>query len=68
MRISTATPKNKGASNPMQTTATGYYPQPTQNNPNISQYNDPNNTTVFVGGLSGVNSEEELRRYINLIY
>jgi RNA recognition motif-containing protein len=63
MRISTATPKNKGASNPMQTTATGYYPQPTQNNPNISQYNDPNNTTVFVGGLSGVNSEEELRSY-----
>jgi len=63
MRISTATPKNKGATNPMQTTATGYYQQPPQNNPNISQYNDPNNTTVFVGGLSGVNSEEELRSY-----
>jgi len=26
-----------------------------------SQYNDPNNTTVFVGGLSGVSHEDELR-------
>ncbi|KAK3845188.1 MAG: hypothetical protein J3R72DRAFT_482142 [Linnemannia gamsii] len=26
-----------------------------------SQFNDPNNTTVFVGGLSGVSHEDELR-------
>jgi hypothetical protein len=26
-----------------------------------NQFNDPNNTTVFVGGLSGVSSEDELR-------
>ncbi|KAG0095100.1 hypothetical protein BGZ93_006326 [Podila epicladia] len=26
-----------------------------------NQYNDPNNTTVFVGGLSGVSHEDELR-------
>ncbi|KAG0046814.1 hypothetical protein BGZ83_008009 [Gryganskiella cystojenkinii] len=27
----------------------------------VNQYNDPNNTTVFVGGLSGVSHEDELR-------
>ncbi|KAF9932061.1 hypothetical protein BGZ65_004621, partial [Modicella reniformis] len=26
-----------------------------------NQFNDPNNTTVFVGGLSGVSNEDELR-------
>ncbi|CAI2164174.1 10906_t:CDS:2 [Funneliformis geosporum] len=57
MRISTATPKNKiGLQG-------NFYQQPTQPNPVLNQYNDPNNTTVFVGGLSGVNSEEELRSY-----
>ncbi|CAG8529692.1 16904_t:CDS:2 [Funneliformis mosseae] len=57
MRISTATPKNKiGLQG-------NYYQQPSQQNPVLNQYNDPNNTTVFVGGLSGVNSEEELRSY-----
>lgn len=37
----------------------GFYgtPQP------INQFTDPNNTTVFVGGLSSSVSEEELRRY-----
>ncbi len=60
MRISTATPKNKSGGLP--TTPTGYYQPPAQPNPALNQYNDPNNTTVFVGGLSGVNSEDELRR------
>ncbi|CAG8550839.1 13981_t:CDS:2 [Acaulospora morrowiae] len=57
MRISTATPKNKSG------LQSNFYQQPTQQNPVLNQYNDPNNTTVFVGGLSGVNSEEELRSY-----
>ncbi|KAG0235043.1 tRNA selenocysteine 1-associated protein 1 [Actinomortierella wolfii] len=30
------------------------------------QYNDPNNTTVFVGGLSGVAHEEELRNCFSM--
>ncbi|CAG8589686.1 6335_t:CDS:2 [Acaulospora colombiana] len=55
MRISTATPKNKSG------LQGNFYQQPSQQNPVLNQYNDPNNTTVFVGGLSGVNSEEELR-------
>ncbi|KAF9365217.1 hypothetical protein BGX34_010861 [Mortierella sp. NVP85] len=40
------------------------FPQPmqTSNHQNsANQFNDPNNTTVFVGGLSGVSSEDELR-------
>lgn len=77
MRISTATPKNKGgpgapggpmgmppggpvgmysmgAPPPM-----GFYgaPQP------MNQFTDPNNTTVFVGGLSGYVTEDELRSF-----
>ncbi|KAJ5761388.1 RNA-binding protein [Penicillium manginii] len=44
MRISTATPKNKG-------------PGP------MNQFTDPNNTTVFVGGLSGYVTEDELRSF-----
>ncbi|CRG91532.1 putative RNA-binding protein C23E6,01c [Talaromyces islandicus] len=76
MRISTATPKNKGpgvgpggamgmpgpaglyppnmGGPPM-----GFYgaPQP------MNQFTDPNNTTVFVGGLSGYVTEDELRSF-----
>ncbi|CAG8799504.1 46189_t:CDS:10, partial [Gigaspora margarita] len=63
MRISTATPKNKSG------LPGTFYQQPSQQAPILNQYNDPNNTTVFVGGLSGVNSEEELRRFvINIMY
>ncbi|CAG8439875.1 7379_t:CDS:2 [Ambispora gerdemannii] len=58
MRISTATPKNKTTG-----IQTPFFTQPAQPNPTLNQYNDPNNTTVFVGGLSGVNSEDELRSY-----
>ncbi|CAZ80041.1 unnamed protein product [Tuber melanosporum] len=47
MRISTATPKNKSA--------TG--------GPPMNQFTDPNNTTVFVGGLSGYVTEDELRSF-----
>ncbi|KAG0233626.1 hypothetical protein BGX31_004799 [Mortierella sp. GBA43] len=37
-------------------------PMQTANSQNAAnQFNDPNNTTVFVGGLSGVSSEDELR-------
>lgn len=39
--------------------AIGYYgaPQP------MNQFTDPNNTTVFVGGLSGYVTEDELRSF-----
>lgn len=74
MRISTATPKNKGPSGPgpmgmpgagpMYPPAMGYpgagfmaQPQP------MNQFTDPNNTTVFVGGLSGYVTEDELRSF-----
>ena len=79
MRISTATPKNKtgggggpgamaggmqGAAGPvgmfsMGAPPMGYYgsPQP------MNQFTDPNNTTVFVGGLSGYVTEDELRSF-----
>jgi len=76
MRISTATPKNKGGNqnmmgqqmggmNPpmgmytMGAPTMGYYgaPQP------MNQFTDPNNTTVFVGGLSGYVTEDELRSF-----
>ncbi|TPR05157.1 Arrestin (or S-antigen), N-terminal domain family protein [Aspergillus niger] len=75
MRISTATPKNKGPSlgaagamgmpgpagmyPPMGAPPMGFYgaPQP------MNQFTDPNNTTVFVGGLSGYVTEDELRSF-----
>ncbi|MCJ1476349.1 hypothetical protein MMC13_005015 [Lambiella insularis] len=77
MRISTATPKNKagtpsqggmgmpgGGQGPvgmysMGAPPMGYYgaPQP------MNQFTDPNNTTVFVGGLSGYVTEDELRSF-----
>ncbi|KAF2458274.1 mRNA binding post-transcriptional regulator [Lineolata rhizophorae] len=75
MRISTATPKNRGGpgpgqmSGPMGGNAMGMYqmgappmgfygqPQP------MNQFTDPNNTTVFVGGLSGYVTEDELRSF-----
>lgn len=78
MRISTATPKNKsgaagapgmggmpGGPNAMGMYSmgappmAGYYgaPQP------MNQFTDPNNTTVFVGGLSGYVTEDELRSF-----
>jgi RNA recognition motif-containing protein len=83
MRISTATPKNKGpqAGGPggpmggamqqggpnmgmygnmgMGAPPMGYYgaAQP------MNQFTDPNNTTVFVGGLSGYVTEDELRSF-----
>ncbi|KAG8205043.1 mRNA binding post-transcriptional regulator [Trichophyton interdigitale] len=89
MRISTATPKNKGPAGPAGPAhmgvpggppggmyppsmggaggppgpggpQMGYYgaaPQP------MNQFTDPNNTTVFVGGLSGYVTEDELRSF-----
>lgn len=78
MRISTATPKNKsggpggqamgngmpqqggpGGMYSMGAPPMGYYgaPQP------MNQFTDPNNTTVFVGGLSGYVTEDELRSF-----
>ncbi|KAL1963224.1 hypothetical protein VTN77DRAFT_8549 [Rasamsonia byssochlamydoides] len=75
MRISTATPKNKGHNvgpgamgmpgpagmypPAMGGPPMGYYgaPQP------MNQFTDPNNTTVFVGGLSGYVTEDELRSF-----
>ncbi|RDA89491.1 hypothetical protein CP533_2529 [Ophiocordyceps camponoti-saundersi (nom. inval.)] len=83
MRISTATPKNRGnhgfgghghhggpmmgnAGMPqqqmwggMQGFAYGGYNPATQ----MNQFTDPNNTTVFVGGLSGYVTEDELRSF-----
>lgn len=89
MRISTATPKNKGPSNMggggggamgMQgghNPNMGYPPQPGMGYPPMgnaygnqgaqqqpmNQFTDPNNTTVFVGGLSGYVTEDELRSF-----
>ncbi|KAI8596820.1 hypothetical protein EDD21DRAFT_236175 [Dissophora ornata] len=77
IRVSMATPKNKapvsgmignGPSNGnvgmgMAPTGYGYIPpaQPTSPQHGLNQFTDPNNTTVFVGGLSGVVHEDELR-------
>lgn len=36
---------------------------PVQQQPTLTQYTDPNNTTVFIGGLSSLVSEDELRAY-----
>ena len=82
MRISTATPKNKGGPggmNPMMNAGPMGYPnqQPQQHmgqgppmppyyggQPQpMNQFTDPNNTTVFVGGLSGYVTEDELRSF-----
>lgn len=43
---------------------TGYYPQAgfSPMSP-MNQFTDPNNTTVFVGGLSGYVTEDELRSF-----
>lgn len=42
-----------------------YYPQQQAFNPMtpMNQFTDPNNTTVFVGGLSGYVTEDELRSF-----
>lgn len=76
MRISTATPKNKGpGAGPgamgMPGAPAGLYP-PAMGGPPMgfygapqpmNQFTDPNNTTVFVGGLSGYVTEDELRSF-----
>ncbi|SCU83663.1 LAMI_0C04082g1_1 [Lachancea mirantina] len=41
----------------------GLYAYPVQPQPQLSQFTDPNNTTVFIGGLSSLVTEEELRTY-----
>ena len=77
MRISTATPKNKGGpggaggmgmpgAGPMYPPAMGGPPMPfygQQQQQPMNQFTDPNNTTVFVGGLSGYVTEDELRSF-----
>jgi RNA recognition motif-containing protein len=79
MRISTATPKNKGGSAGMGMQQPGgpqmgmygggfpaqpsYYGMPHTMNQPMNQFTDPNNTTVFVGGLSGYVTEDELRSF-----
>ena len=44
---------------PMGGAPMGYYGQPQP----MNQFTDPNNTTVFVGGLSGYVTEDELRSF-----
>ncbi|RMJ04834.1 hypothetical protein CDV36_014494, partial [Fusarium kuroshium] len=82
MRISTATPKNRGnhgfghggqPNGPMM--GGGVMPQQQMWNgaqgfyggfnpaTQMNQFTDPNNTTVFVGGLSGYVTEDELRSF-----
>ena len=90
MRISTATPKNKGGPGNMGGGGGGGmggmmggmmppnqqmgYPQQMQQQQQqpmfgyggqqpMNQFTDPNNTTVFVGGLSGYVTEDELRSF-----
>lgn len=73
MRISTATPKNKGGPNGGSVSPgsnqQGMYQVPPNapyyGSQGVNQFTDPNNTTVFVGGLSGYVSEDELRSYFN---
>ncbi|KAJ3071864.1 hypothetical protein HK102_006355 [Quaeritorhiza haematococci] len=62
MRISMATPKNKagGGSSSAPPAQHGYYSQAPQA---YNQFTDPNNTTVFVGGLNSGVHEDELRSY-----
>ncbi|TPX70911.1 hypothetical protein SpCBS45565_g01390 [Spizellomyces sp. 'palustris'] len=74
MRISPATPKNRpvGAeprmAQPMQMQQQAYYQTPPQQ-PQVqpvqpyNQFNDPTNTTVFVGGLNTQITDEELRSF-----
>jgi len=80
MRISVATPKNKGGHgggppvgmpqnqfggpmyNAMAQPHMPYYPPSAAPQP-MNQFTDPNNTTVFVGGLSGYVTEDELRSF-----
>jgi RNA recognition motif-containing protein len=59
IRISTATPKASARHHYMLPPQhyQGFYGQP------INQFTDPNNTTVFVGGLASSVSEDELRRF-----
>jgi len=54
---------NMGMNNNMGMSPTGYGFPVQSGSPQhpSNQYNDPNNTTVFVGGLSGVSHEDELR-------
>ncbi|KAF9432000.1 hypothetical protein BGZ76_011420 [Entomortierella beljakovae] len=74
IRVSMATPKNKvpavgmnNAPSNMNGAIGGagynYMPpaQPTSPQHTLNQFTDPNNTTVFVGGLSGITHEDELR-------
>jgi RNA recognition motif-containing protein len=78
MRISTATPKNKSGppsamgmgmqptAAPMGYPPMGGPPMPfygQQQQQPMNQFTDPNNTTVFVGGLSGYVTEDELRSF-----
>lgn len=78
MRISTATPKNKGGpggmpgmgggmpqgGNHMAYPPMGGPPMPYYGGQQpMNQFTDPNNTTVFVGGLSGYVTEDELRSF-----
>jgi RNA recognition motif-containing protein len=85
MRISTATPKNKGGPGGMPPFAGQQPPQQQGGGPPMgyapqmggppmppyyggqpqpmNQFTDPNNTTVFVGGLSGYVTEDELRSF-----
>ncbi|KAI9143924.1 hypothetical protein BKA69DRAFT_58162 [Paraphysoderma sedebokerense] len=60
IRVSTATPKSK------QNAMGGFSGHSSMGNvnfPNQNQFNDPNNTTVFVGGLNSSVNEEELRTF-----
>ncbi|KAJ3282479.1 hypothetical protein HK104_010873 [Borealophlyctis nickersoniae] len=68
MRISIATPKNRVGGAPMQTPMQGqggYYGgqgqggQPSDYDP----FNDPHNTTVFVGGITAPITDEDLRNF-----
>ncbi|KAI1819835.1 RNA-binding domain-containing protein [Xylaria intraflava] len=90
MRVSPATPKNRGhQANSLyggaqqmvpppqaphhggmggapwmaQQQSFGYQPAGTFNPMTMNQFTDPNNTTVFVGGLSGYVTEDELRSF-----
>jgi RNA recognition motif-containing protein len=67
LRVSFATPKNSNSynNNTANYTTTRYLQLSLQAPALIQQPTDPNNTTVFIGGLSSPVTEEELYRYFN---
>ncbi|CEP62349.1 Nam8p LALA0_S05e03664g [Lachancea lanzarotensis] len=55
--------QSASSGNQQSATAQSQFIYPVQQQPAVTQYTDPHNTTVFIGGLSALVTEEELRAY-----